>query len=324
MAWNGNVEDLLIMENNRSLPIASSWDNLTYNKIGRNTSTISLVTLVIAILLLITGMFGNFFTIILIFLKKKLHTPTYTCIACLGIADALASCSRFVLLLHNYFGIFNYYEEIAIYIIIVIFFLHAANLHIVLFAYLRCELISSPLQSVEITCRKVLRISIVIWVLSAAMAFAYGTVITLELTNIVTHVNSFLTDFVLLSYIYFLPLFLIVFFHIKKIRTLRQKQYQSKRTNTPTYTHMSHSMSIMFIIIIVIFIFSSTPLYIHVIMVYVCAEGKSKYVLCIWTTVSYSISNLCVMLNNCINPIIYFMFSTPARKFLNRCRTFWT
>ncbi|XP_062598491.1 melanocortin receptor 4-like [Saccostrea cucullata] len=293
-------------------------DNTTYNTSRDNyIPAHSLLNLCIATVLLIIGLTGNSFTIIFVFVRRNLHTPTYTAIACLGIADLLASCSRFVFHLDNHFYFFNY-TEASLYGIITAFFLNAANFHVVLFAYLRCALISSPLQSTGITYRKVLKISIVIWVLSCVVASAYGTVMIFEINGIVSIDDSAFTEIFFWSYIYFLPFLLIIYFHVTKIRKMRQ--HKSEMTRRQCYAHMSESMSFMFIIIITIFVISSTPSVVHVIIFYICRKENSTSVFCIRYpfALGHSISYLCIMLNNCINPIIYFMFSHPVRKFFNR------
>ncbi|XP_062569914.1 melanocortin receptor 5-like [Saccostrea cucullata] len=321
MDRNTTVESLFPLSKNYNISDLELEDNVTYNTSRNNDfPTEFLVTLVVATLILITGVIGNSFTIMLVIVKRNLHTPTYTAIACLGIADLLASCSRFVLHLNQYFDFLNS-MEITVYGIITLFFLHAANFHVVLFAYLRCKLISSPLHSIGITCRKVLKISIVIWIAGGVVTSAYGTIMILEIKSIVSLEDSLLTEIIFWSYTYFLPLFLIVYFHVRKIRTM--KQHKSETTRTPRYTHMSKSMSFMFIIIIAIFVISTTPSYVHVIIQYICWKENYHSItgICMHYpfSLSYSISYICVMLNNCINPIIYFMFSPPVRKFLNRC-----
>ncbi|XP_061196053.1 olfactory receptor 51M1-like [Saccostrea echinata] len=226
MDRNSTVEDLFLSSrvNNRSLFMP--WNNLTSTKGADNILQDSFVTFISASIIFVAGAFGNCFTVILIFVKKNLHTPTYTVIACLGIADLLASFSRFASILDGYYWTFNYMES-SIYHIITMFFLHAADCHIVLFAYVRCSLISSPFESLRITCGKILRISAVLWVLSGIVTFAYGT-------------------------------------------------------------------------------------------------ENWKLFVCTWYSfpLSISISYLCLMLNYCINPIVYFLFSPPARKLLLSCRRF--
>ncbi|XP_062621847.1 melanocortin receptor 3-like [Saccostrea cucullata] len=271
-------------------------------------------------IMLIVGAFGNCFTIIFIAVKGKLHTPTFTVIACLGIADLLASCSRFISALNIYFPIFNY-KEITIYHIFTLFFLHAANWHIVLLAYVRCALISSPFESLGITCGKVIKISAVLWAFSGVATCAYGTVKIMEIKGIIKYQHTLITEITFASYIYLLPLFFVVFFHFKKIIAI--KRHQSV-TRTQRYTHMSRSMSIMFIIIIAIFIISFTPFYVYIVIVYVCTENNWELYVCTSYTfvLSYIIASLCIMFNNCINPIVYFMFSPPARQFLLYCRKY--
>ncbi|XP_062590139.1 melanocortin receptor 5-like isoform X2 [Saccostrea cucullata] len=321
MDRNTTVERLFPLGKNYNNSVLELENNVTYNTPRNNdVSTEFLVTLIVAILILITGVIGNSFTIMFVIVKRNLHTPTYTVIACFGIADLLASCSRFVLHLDQYFEFLDP-MDITVYGIITMFFLHAANFHVVLFAYLRCAFISTPLQSIGITCQKVLKISIVIWIVCGVVTSVYGTIMIFEIKSIIALEDSLFTEIIFWSYTYFLPLFLIVYFHVTKIKTVRQ--HRSETTRTPCYTHMSKSMSFMFIIIIAIFVISTTPSYVHVIIQYICWKENYQFNICIHYPfpLSYSISYICVMLNNCINPLIYFIFSPPARKFLNRCRS---
>jgi hypothetical protein len=131
------------------------------------------ILFVIGTLFVAFGMAGNFITGIVILTRKTLHSPTFTAIMCLALSDFLSTLSRYFLISN---GRQNATHEQTIRILetVALLFLHSANFHMVLISYVRYIFVARPMVSMQITCRKILKISCFIWLFSITFSAIYA------------------------------------------------------------------------------------------------------------------------------------------------------
>jgi hypothetical protein len=259
---------------------------------------------------------GNIAVIIVVSTKKTLHTPTFTAIACLSVADLLCSCARSVQMFSNMHVVIGYQEwykhmlgEIRVYTI------HSANFHIVLIAYLRYVFIAKPLQSLTITTKHVLKMSGGVWAVGILAVVWHSLEIILRNQRDITYVN-YLFEIILGIYIIFVPLLLLAVLHVMKIFKLRQRGQLSREQPSS----ISTQMSLMLFVLIVIYVLSTFPALVSVVLQLVCFLIENRIYECQLFSSYYNIAivALCLLLNNSINPVIYFFFSPPCRNLFRR------
>lgn len=108
------------------------------------------------------------------------------------------------------------------------------------------------------------------------------------------------------------PFLFITFFHIRKV----MKMGHSVISGTDSATKIKMSMSMMLIIISIVYLLSSLyPLFFFIVSYFICVKTKYRSEFCsgFFYHDEYEwfvyLSPFCLLLNNCINPLIYFMFS---------------
>ncbi|XP_056001307.1 melanocyte-stimulating hormone receptor-like [Ostrea edulis] len=276
---------------------------------------------IISTILLVIGVIANTIVIILVLARNELRTPTFTVIACLSVADLLCLCSRYVVGIYatkHFMG----YQAVLMYATITFYFLHSANFHIVLIAYLRYVFITKPLESVKITTKSVLKMSGGVWFAGILTGSLYCLRIVLELHDNITFKDGSVLEIIFCIYVTFVLFLLIVVLHIIKIFKLKNTGHLS----SGQHSSISRKMSLMIFIIIVIYLLSTTPILVGIILYFICISIDYSIAVCPISFYYYavSVSSLCLLLNNAVNPLIYFFFSPPSLKALRRIKQFCT
>jgi hypothetical protein len=261
------------------------------------------VLFIVSMLLFCLGLVGNTMTVLIVAIKR-LHSPTYVTIACLAVSDVMAASTRFAALLNYLF-----YDEISRRYVLGIFtlmFLHSANFHMVLLSYIRYKFIAKPLRSLTITCLKVIKLSAFIWILSLIVSGTYAMIQILVLNGKLSFYVGLYAEIGFASFTAGLPLLLVICFHIGKSISM----CNTSKQNRGPVVKSTHVMSVMFSIIIMVYLMS----YVYPI-IYSTLQFKFKY--------SHFLFHLSLLVNNSINPFIYFAFSPPVLKLLSRLRNYF-
>jgi hypothetical protein len=262
------------------------------------------------------GVVGNVIVIILVSSRRELHTPTYTAIACLSVADLFCMCSRIVHMMSN-MHIVAGNQTWYMYMLAEIRFytFHSANYHIVLIAYLRYVFIVRPLQSLTVTTKRVLKMSGGVWLAGILAVSLHSTGIILMQQREIIYVG-YLYEMIFAIYVTFVPLLLLAVLHVRKIFKLRQRGYLSQEQPSS----ISRKMSVMLFVLIAIYVVSSLPPLGSVVLQLVCFLIDYRVAECQLFSSRYSVPivALCLLLNNSVNPVIYFFFSTPCRNVFRR------
>ena len=266
------------------------------------TDSTSLPILALNLSIFALGFIGNLFTVAVISYSRKLHTPTFTMIACLAVSDAF---SLFVCVLLYYT---NAYVLLRLcsgmnkklvgtlkHILDLQSRLNAGS-QLCLLASLRYMAIANPLKF-KIVCRskRVVIMSVLGWLfvlISSASAVFIGAYIYVfnsdkQFCNIMLFMN--VANFVI-------PTSVCITLHCLKLRALRQ----SPSLNNKSFARMN----IVITLVVVIYILSSSAIFIDRAMV--CYASHSL-----------GVDKIVFLLNCAINPLIYFFISPPI---LNRFR----
>nr|XP_034320634.1 olfactory receptor 2Z1-like [Crassostrea gigas] len=255
------------------------------------------------------GLIGNSITVCFVAVSKRLHTPTYVLIGCLAVSDVLASVTRYVQIFEK--SVFKEYTQIYIYWTFSFFFLHSAFFHMVLVSYVRFVFITNPLRSLILTCKKILWMSFAIWICSIVVSIGYGAFKVLKLINIISFETAVLAEIGFRLYVSGLPFIIVIIFNVRKLYYLYNQTANVRRTR------IANSMSVMFWIIIMIYLLSTIYPLIYVIDYAVLKERSllNRRLDFVQNMFSFSL-----LVNSCLNPLIYFMFSPPVLRLLSRLR----
>ncbi|XP_052691534.1 olfactory receptor 52B6-like [Crassostrea angulata] len=262
-----------------------------------------------ASILFCIGLIGNSITVCFVAVSKRLHTPTYVLIGCLAVSDVLASVTRYVQIFAKF--IFEEYSHRCIYGIFTFLFLHSARFHMVLVSYVRFVFITNPLHSLTLTCKRILWMSFAVWISSVVVSIGYGTVEVLVLKNIISVETLALNELGFALYVDGLPFIIVVVFNVRKL------YYLYNQTALVRRTRIANSMSVMFWIIIVIYLLSTIyPLFYTIDY----AVLKERSLLNRRLDFVHNMFSVSLLVNSCLNPLIYFMFSPPVLRLLSRLR----
>ena len=246
------------------------------------------------------GFTGNTLTLAIVLCSKKLHTPTFTMIACLAVSDAF---SLFVVVLLYYTNtdlLLDYcagMNEKKVAVLFGILDLQArlnAGSQLCLLASLRYVAIVNPLKfKIFFTARRVVILSSLGWifVLLISTAAVFGgvqTSVKLQFCDITLFFNF--ANFII-------PTSVFITLHCLKLRALRR----SPQLNNKSFTRMNVVISL----VIVIYILSSSA---------ICVD---RAIGC-YSYYSTDFADIAFLLNCAINPLIYFFASPPI---LNKFRS---
>ncbi|XP_052692599.1 olfactory receptor 2M7-like [Crassostrea angulata] len=261
-----------------------------------------------ASVLVCIGLFGNSITVCFVAVSKRLHTPTYVLIGCLAVSDVLASVTRYVKIFDRY--VFKEYSHACIYVIFTFLFLHSAFFHMVLVSYVRFVFITNPLRSLNLTCKRILWMSLAVWIISVVVSIGYGTFKVLDLMQMISSETAVSAEVGFVMYVCGFPFIIVVVFNVQKLYYLYNQTANVRRTR------IANLMSVMFSIIIVIYLLSTIyPL------IYVIEFGLLKCSLSdIHKDLVHDMFSFSLLVNTCLNPLIYFMFSPPVLRVLSRLK----
>ena len=255
---------------------------------------------VAAIIILVLGFSGNIGTVAVTSCWKKLHTPTFTMIACLAVSDAYS-------LLQHFFWHYTIYctelhpfvYDILRYSIILIGRLNA-GFQLCLLASLRYIAVVHPLKF-KTFCfpKKVIFVSLCGWIVVLLFSTFCTLVLIIYSRHIFNSVEQALDLQRSVSFLNFIiPTLLFIILHFLKMRALRQSPVLNNST--------SRKMSIVIFIIILIYVASTAS-------IALAQLGISFFA---------KINTIAFMISCSINPFIYFVSSAPMVRVFRRISSF--
>lgn len=264
-----------------------------------------------ASILICIGSIGNSISVCFVAVSKRLHTPTYVTIGCLAVSDLLVSVTQYVRTLPDLFEYFDDKSRSIIYGTFTFFCIHSAYFHMVYVSYVRFIFITNPLHSLNLTCKIILLMSLAVWISSIIVSIGYGAVKVLLLMSIISFETTVYAEVGFSLYVSGLPFIIVVVFNVRKL------YYLYNKTPFVRLTRIANSMSLMFWIIIVIFLLSTIYLLFYTIDYVILKDrsllNRSSYLV-------HEMFSLSLLVNSCLNPLIYFMFSPPVLRHLSRLR----
>ncbi|XP_052694066.1 CX3C chemokine receptor 1-like [Crassostrea angulata] len=267
--------------------------------------------LIAASILFCIGFIGNSVTVCFIGVSKQLHTPTYVTIGCLAMSDVLVSVTQYVRTLP---GLKIYVDDKytgSIYGIFTFLCIHSAFFHMVLVSYVRFVFITNPLHSLNLTCKQILLMSFAIWLSSVVVSIGYGADKVLLLLDVVSFETAVFAEVGFGLYVCGLPFIIVIVFNVRKL------YYLYNQTASVRRTRIANSMSVMFWIIIVIYLLSTIYPVFYIIDF---AVLKDRSLLNRSLDFVHKMFFFSLLVNSCLNPLVYFMFSPPVLRLLSRLR----
>ena len=248
---------------------------------------------VAVIFIFTSGFIGNIVTVCVISCWRKLHTPTFTMIACLAVSDAYSLLSHTLDTNTNIRSFlwcklrsFVFYYCLRTYVSLGRF---NAGMQLSLLACLRFTAIVYPLKfKTYCTCKAVIVMSIIVSVITLIISIVFIVVIysyRIEIIS-VTYVVIYAINFIVPSSIF-------TVLHCLKLRALRRSP--ALKSNS------SLKMNIVVSIVLSVYIISSGSMMMSIIL-------ASLY---LWPDSLHLVVNLTFLINCAVNPFIYFFSSPP-------------
>lgn len=189
--------------------------------------------------------------------------------------------------------------------------LHSAFFHMVLLSYVRFVFITNPLQSLKLTCTRILLLSSVVWISSIVITLGYAVVQGLTLKSKVSIETREWTETGFGLYVSIVPFIAVIYLNFRKLYYLYNQPSSVRRTR------IANSMSVMFFIIIVIHLISTVyPLFYTIDY----AVLRNRSLLDRSKRFVHQMFSFSLIVSSCLNPLIYFMFSPPVVRLLSRLR----
>ena len=251
----------------------------------------------VAVVLIFTlGFIGNIVTVAVISCWRKLHTPTFTMIACLAASDAYSLLSYTLNVYTNLESFITcklriFAHAVALsYCFLALFFLGRFNagMQLCLLSSLRFTAIVHPLKfKTYCTCKAVIVMSFVGSVVSLIPVAV--TVLTMALIG---YEEYYAVNTVIFAVNFIVPSLVFTVLHCLKLRALRR---------SPTLnSNSSLKMNVVVSIVLSIYVISSASMMINFILIW-------QYELAFLSFVT----SLSFLINCAINPFIYFFSSPP-------------
>ncbi|XP_052695829.1 olfactory receptor 2M7-like [Crassostrea angulata] len=257
------------------------------------------------------GFIGNSFTVCFVAVSKQLHTPTYVTIGCLAVTELLVSVTQYVRIIP---GLFEYflkdYSRDAMYAIFTFLCFHSACFHMVLVSYVRFVFITNPLRSLNLTCKRILWMSFAVWISSVVVSIGYGADKVLLLLDVVSLETTVFAEVWFALYVCGLLFIIVVVFNVRKV------YYLYNQTALVRRTRIANSMSLMFWIIILIYLLST----IYPLIYTINYALLNSSLLNIRLDLVHDMFFFSLLVNSCLNPLVYFMFSPPVLRLLSQLR----
>ena len=252
----------------------------------------------VAVGLLILGILGNVTTIVSIYVKPDLHTPTFTMIACLAIEDLTGLIIMYIwqwteLITWIFYCVDT--ESTRIYGLALMSFLiflvvNNSALHITLLPCIRYYIIVYPIESKQtLTCKLVILMSLICWIISAILGIIQTLLWTLDVkyNMIATLANAILVLIV--------PTVIMIVLHCLKIRAIKRSQTVNPNT--------SRKMSCVLSLILTIYILTAIS-YPYIVFQ---TNLSDNFMLPV------NPLSLLYLVNFSVNPIIYFISTLPVK-----------
>lgn len=248
----------------------------------------------------IIGVIGNMCVVFDVILVSKLHTPTYIAIAELALADSLS-------LIGHYFHVINvvWYNmaDITIKILYIVqtVFANSSLVHLMLLTVARYIITVYPLKSILLLSpKRLIVMSILVWIYS--VCFGIGIVQVYSNSRLEDHV---IIESARLIYMILIPVMIISILQILKFRHLKN----SKAAVSGNFLKRT-SKIVGFIL--VTYVVLATPYHSMDLLLMQFSCGH-------WKDYLNFTSSFLFIVNNAINPIIYFYFSPAFLQSLRKC-----
>ncbi|XP_048763175.1 melanocyte-stimulating hormone receptor-like [Ostrea edulis] len=284
----------------RKIPFSDEWRTLF------DTATS------IGVILALTSLLGNIFTIVQTRINKVLHTPTYTAILCLAISDSIAVVLRFIKFRANYLYALVFHcidQKAKVFDAFVGIFafasLNASCYHLVMLSAMRYYIVAHPLKSYSVvTSRRIVVYSIFCWTCSGVIGAIYGLKVAMNtgfIGKAMSTKTSLIIEIACVFYLLAITLIPCLTLHVMKIRKMH------------TYMTVRHrqerKMHTMMVAISVTTVVCLTAVLAFCLHFYV--DGHEPFYL---SNVAQSL----FFVNHAAHPIFYFLFSGVSRN--SRCR----
>ena len=261
------------------------------------------------VLIFTSGFIGNIVTVTVISCWRKLHTPTYTMIACLAASDAYSLMSYTmnqytnVLLITVCTLLKNGHDVVFSYCWIILFYLGRFNagMQLCILACLRFTAIVYPLKFKTYCTRKAVILvsiggSVVILIISVA-------VIVLPIALFERKVSIIVVNIVIYAVNFIVPSSMFTVLHCLKLRALRRSPALNNNS--------SRKINVVLSIVLSIYVISSASM----MMFYILAW---QYRINFFLSVAHPFIRLSFLINSAINPFIYFFSSPPILQLFRK------
>ena len=249
---------------------------------------------VAVIFIFTSGFIGNIVTVCVISCWRKLHTPTFTMIACLATSDAYSLLSYTLETYTNikYFLTCELRTFVFFYCWLTLFFLGRFNagMQLSLLACLRFTAIVYPLKfKTYCTCKAVLVMSIFVSVIILII-----TIVFMVLLSYKIHIGLETLAIVIYAVNFIVPSSIFTVLHCLKLRALRRSP--ALKSNS------SLKMNIVVSIVLSVYIISSGSLMVSGILTKASIITRFQF---------HLVASLSFLINCAVNPFIYFFSSPP-------------
>ena len=264
---------------------------------------------VAVVIIFTSGFIGNIVTVAVISCWVKLHTTTFTMIACLAASDAysllLFTLTRFTnvrsliyctyikdpVYMGSYFATWNTFHALGRY---------NAGMQLCVLACLRFTAVVYPLKfRTYCTCKAV----ILIFAITSVFVLIFSVVISILMYDTFTIMAQHCTFFSIINAVNFMvPTSVFIMLHCLKLRALRR--------SPALKNNASLKMNIVLSLIMIIYVVSSASY----IVVYVtdCFTFQRFF------RILYSFANTSFLVNCAVNPFIYFFASPPIAQLFRK------
>lgn len=259
----------------------------------------------VGILLTVLSCVGNSVTIVFIRKTSVLHSPTFTGIACLAFSDMVAAIFRFLKFRsHAIFVMisgcnnrqrFVFEDSISVLSFLT---LNSSYFHLTMLSVVRYRLISRPFKTyVGLTCRTVLRYSVVCWALALIASIVYGAkVLTVSHTH---KEQSDILEIAFVVYLFSITIIPLLTIHILKIRKLRKSLVVNRQ-----HEIRMHAMMAVISITTVVCIVPIAGLLLHKTIGHASHTLSRRQMF-----IESQLSQVCLALNHAVHPLLYFVLS---------------
>lgn len=117
-----------------------------------------------------------------------------------------------------------------------------------LLSYVRFVFITTPLQSLKLTCTRILLLSCVVWISSIVITLGYAVVQVLTLKSKISVETRDWCEIGFGLYVFRVPFIVVIYLNFRKLYYLYNQSYSVRRTR------IANLMSLMFFIIIAIYL----------------------------------------------------------------------